>query len=176
MGLRLKINFPARDRETAQQQRTLKRAAEAFQTRQADNTRTIPVKYRWVLDIGDPARIRRVNVADPEKYPDGVPSASLLKREGWTRGPKVMATRMPVKVDGNGHDAHFAFRDLYAMMPKDLMRTPANLYTAVKQPELRHLIEMRPSIWHRVQTGLYVTALIVLAAVIGIVIVVLLGE
>jgi len=144
----------------------------AAATMAKSNRKGRPV-WRWAIDISDPARIKRININDKEQYPVGVPSSAILKRVGFGKGPRQLAIRLPV--NGN-KDGDYEFADLYErIMAQNPGSTPLQLYVDLMQPQLRKLVNTSPNIWHRVQTGAYITALIVLIIVVALIIVILLG-
>lgn len=128
----------------------------------------------WVLDIADPSQLKRINIKDADICPEGVPSAALLKRQGFGKGPRDMAIRMA----NNGNPDNFNFVDLYddSIIKSDITSTPHMLYVDLLQPEFRTLIQTNPGIWNKLKVGAYATALIILVIVVALVIIVLLGE
>lgn len=123
-----------------------------------------PVPWFWVLDIGPNERqFRRIDLRTLETP---IPSAVIYQRKGPGPGPRRFALR---RADESGE---YHWWDPYAEGSPD-QKSPRNLYVDIVQCELKDLVKRARGIFHKLQTGLYITALIAIGIILFIVIIVL---
>lgn len=145
--------------------------------RQEETPRRSKRYTEYCLDIGKSYVIRRVSFEEPPPY------WATIKKPLLNHWPMILGGRVPMKLivrkekpSENGGGPSWEFTNPYDITKGDEYDTPQSLYNDIKAPEFAEILKPKAGLWQKVQTGLYMTALLVLASCVVLVVIILLGD